>query len=182
MDDREIIALLCSRNERAIHALAEKFGRRLHRLAQNILGCAADAEECVNDTYLAVWNAIPPYRPIILAPYILRICKNIAIDRLRARTAQKRSGYEVALDELSEAIGTDSLEATISARELGQAIDRFLNTLSKEQRVLFLRRYWYGDSTEELARQFGLSRNALYTRLNRICRKLREYLTKEGLL
>lgn len=182
MEDRQIIDLLWHRNESAIEALAEKFGHRLQRLARNILSNEADAQECVNDTYLAVWNTVPPHRPIILMPYVLRVCKNIAVSRLRAQMAQKRSGYEVALDELNEVIGTNALEDAISAKELGEAIDRFLNTLSKENRVLFLRRYWHGDSIEELSKQFHLSNSAISTRLSRIRQKLRDYLTKEGLI
>lgn len=182
MEDREIIDLFWRRNEDAISALADNYGHRLQRLAKNILSSESDAQECVNDTYLALWNTIPPHKPIPLSTYTFRVCKNIAVSRLRAKKAQKRSGYEVALDELSEAIGTCSLEETISARELGQAIDRFLNTLSKENRVIFLRRYWHGDSVKTIARQFFMTENAISTRLSRIREKLREYLTKEGLL
>ncbi len=180
MEDREIIALLWQRSDNAIQALAEKFGRRLQRLAQNILPSPWDAEECVSDTYLALWNSIPPQRPEPLAPYALRICKNIAVSRLRASLASKRSGYEIALDELSEAIGTQALEETISARELGRAIDAFLGTLSTENRVIFLRRYWYGDSVAQIAGQVSLSENTVSVRLSRSRAKLREHLKKEG--
>ena len=182
MDDRAIIDLFCRRSEDAIPALERKFGRRLQRLAQNILNNEQDALECVNDTYLAVWNAVPPQRPWPLSPFVLRICKNIAVSRLRANLATKRSGYEVALDELNEAIGANSLEEAVSARELGRSIDAFLGTLRKDDRVLFLRRYWHGDSVEALAKLFGLSKGAVSTRLNRIRNKLKDYLGKEGLL
>ena len=182
MDDKQIIDLLWRRDESAIAAMTEKFGHRLQRLARNILSSEADAQECVNDTYLAVWNTVPPHRPISLTAYVLRIGKNIAVSRLRTQTAQKRSGYEVALDELSEVVGTNSLEDAISAKELGQAIESFLNTLSKENRILFLRRYWHGDSMEELSKLFHLSQRAVSTRLSRIRQRLKEHLTKEGLL
>lgn len=182
MDDRQIIDLLTNRDEQAVQALMERFDHRLQRLAKNILSNPSDAQECVSDTYLAIWNTIPPKRPLVLTPYVLRICKNISVSRLRAQKAQKRSGYEVALDELNEVIGTNSLEDAISAKELGQAIDRFLNTLSKENRVLFLRRYWHGDSIEELAKLLGFSKSTVSTRLSRLRQKLRDYLTKEGLL
>lgn len=182
MDDRAILDLLTCRNDDAIAALEKKYGRRLQRLAKNILTNEQDAQECVNDTYLAVWNAIPPQRPWPLSAFVLRVCKNIAVSRLRANLATKRSGYEIALDELSEAIGANSLEQAVSARELGHAIDAFLDTLRKDDRVLFLRRYWYGDSVEALAKLFGLSRGNVSTRLNRIRNKLRDYLRKEGLL
>ena len=180
MDDREILDLLMRRDEQAIQGLQIRFGHRLQRLAQNILSSEADAQECVSDTYLAVWNSIPPRRPLSLSAYVIRVCKNISISRLRANMAQKRSGYEVALDELSEAIGTQTLEETLAARELGQAIDRFLDTLNAESRVIFLRRYWYGDSIADIARLVSLSENTVYVRLSRSRAKLREHLKKEG--
>lgn len=181
MEDREIIDLLWHRREDAITALTDTFGLRLQRLAKNILSDEQDAQECINDTYLAAWNTIPPQRPDPLLPYILRLCKNIAISRLRAATAQKRSGYEIALDELSDAIGADTLEQTLSARELGQTIDAFLDTLSKENRVIFLRRHWYGDSVQEIARQIGISQSNVSVRLHHTRNKLKTYLIEEGL-
>ena len=181
MEDKQIISLLWQRNEDAIAALNEKFGRRLQHLAGNILSSDADAQECVNDTYLALWNTIPPQRPEPLAPFVLRLCKNIAISRLRTVTAQKRSGYEVALEELSEVIGTDTLEDTLSARELGQAIDRFLGTLKQQDRVIFLRRHWYGDSVQEIAQRLDLRESTVSVHLHRTRNKLKTYLIKEGL-
>lgn len=182
MEDKDIIALLWRRSEDAITALTEKFGLRLQRLAENILLNERDAQECVNDTYLAVWNTIPPQRPNPLSPYILRLCKNIAVSRLRSSTAQKRSAYEVALDELGDAIGTDTLEQAISARELGRAIDAFLDTLGPEDRVIFLRRHWYGDSVQQIARNLKRSESNVSVRLHRIRNKLKTYLAKEGLI
>ncbi len=182
MEDRQILDMLWNKNEDALSVLAETFGRRLQRLARNMLPTEADAQECVNDTYLAVWNSIPPNRPVSLFLYIFRLCKNISVSRLRSITAQKRSGYEIALDELSEVIGENSLEQEMEARELGRAIDRFLDTLSKENRVIFLRRYWHGDSVRDLAKSFSMTEGALSARLSRIRQKLKEYLTEEGLL
>ena len=111
---------------------------------------------------------------------MLRVCKNIAVSHLRRITARKRSAYEVALEELTEAIGADSLEQSLSARELGQAIDRFLDTLGKTDRTIFLRRHWYGDSVQDIARQMGLSEGNISIRLHRTRNKLKVYLTKEG--
>lgn len=182
MDDRELIALLWRRSEDALAALSQRFCQRLQRLAQNILPNEADAQECVNDTYLALWNTIPPNRPLSLSAYVYRLCKNIAVSRLRAIHAQKRSGYEIALDELSEAIGTNSLEQQLEARELGNAIDRFLETLSKENRVIFLRRYWQGDQVKDIAKQLALTESSVSARLSRMRQNLKLYLTKEGLL
>lgn len=180
MEDREIVALLWRRSEDAIPALAQRFGHRLQRLAQNILSSEPDAQECVNDTYFATWNTIPPQRPEPLAPYILRLCKNIAVSRLRAETAQKRSAYALSLSELDEAIGADTLAQTLSSRELGCAIDRFLDTLSRENRVIFLRRHWYGDSVSEIARKLSLSESNVSVRLHRTRQKLKAYLIQEG--
>ena len=180
MEDREILALLFSRSEEALAALSAKFGHRLLRLAKNVLPTTQDAQEAVNDTFLAVWNTIPPKRPDPIAPYILRICKNISVSRLRVITAQKRSAYEVALDELSETVGRNTLERIISARMLGQVIDRFLGTVTQPDRVIFLRRYWYGDQVKNIARQVGMTENAVSVRLNRLRSSLKNTLIKEG--
>ena len=180
MEDREILALLFARSEQAITALSSKFGRRLQRLAGNILPTAQDVEEAVNDTYLAVWNTVPPHNPDPITPYILRICKNISVSRLRILTAQKRSAYEVALDELSETVGRNTLERIIEARVLGRVIDGFLDTVSQVDRVIFLRRYWYGDRVKDIARRMGMTENAVSVRLNRLRSSLRHILVKEG--
>lgn len=180
MEDREILTLLFARNEQAIAALAAKFGHRLQRLAANILPTAQDAEESVSDTYMAVWNTVPPHRPDPIAPYILRICKNISVSRLRSLTAQRRSAYEVALDELVDTIGRNTLEQILDVRALGRVIDRFLDTVSKTDRVIFLRRYWYGDRVKTIARLVGMTENAVSVRLNRLRRSLKDILIKEG--
>ena len=181
MEDQQIIALLWQRSEEAIAALNEKFGNRLQHLSRNILSSDADAQECVNDTYLALWNAIPPQRPEPLTPFVLRLCKNIAISRLRAATARKRSGYEVALEELSDIIGSNTLDDTLSAQVLGQAINRFLGTLNPKDRIIFLRRHWYGDSVPAIAKQMRLSESNISVRLHRTRNKLKSYLIQEGL-
>lgn len=182
MDDREIITLLWHRDEGVLHVLADLYGPRLQRTANNILSNQADAEECVNDAYLAVWNTIPPRRPEPLAAYILRLCKNIAVSRFRRTIAQKRSSYEVALDELGDAIGTCTLDETVSARELGRAIDAFLGALPRENRILFLRRYYHGDDIASLSKHFSLSQGAISARLSRMREALKKFLIKEGLL
>lgn len=182
MDDKRIIALLWDRAEGAIDALAAKFGKRLLRTAQNILGDARDAEEAVSDTYLALWNAIPPERPDPLSAYIYKVGKNIALKHLRARSAEKRSGnYELSLEELSDVIPGNSLEEALDARALGEAINGFLDTLTKEDRVLFVRRYWFGDSIAELAAGRMTTTGNISVRLHRIRTKLKDYLQKEGI-
>lgn len=182
MDDSRIIDLLFQRAEGAIDALKTRFGAQLYRIASNILPSPQDAEECVADTYLAVWNAIPPQRPDPLAGFVCKVGRNIALNRLRSNQAQKRdSSYDLSLDELAGCIPGPGLEETLDSRELGRAIDRFLDTLSKENRVIFLRRYWFGDSVKDIAKFSGLSENLVSVRLNRIRDKLKHYLIKEGL-
>lgn len=180
MDDTKIISLLWQRSEDALRALAQRFGAGLHRLAMNILANHHDAEEAVNDTYLAIWNAIPPAKPSPLAPYAYRTGRNTALKRLRDDTAQKRdSRYDLSLDELANAIGERTLEEYWDARELGLAIDRYLDTLTQENRVLFLRRYWFGDSIKELSKATGISENNLSVRLHRIRQGLKTYLEEQ---
>ena len=177
MEDREIIALLWQRAEGAIDALSERFGGTLYRIAINLLGNSGDAEECVNDTYLAVWNSIPPNRPLPLSPYVYRIGRNIALNRLRSNTTQKRSGYELSLDELAGCIPAPCLE---DGQALGRAMDAWLDTLNKNNRVIFLRRYWFGDTVKDIAKALGMSENSVSVRLNRCRSSLKAYLTKEG--
>lgn len=181
MDDRKIVLMLWNRMEGAIDALAKKFGRRLLATARNILGNHQDAEESVSDTYLAVWNAIPPKEPDPLGGFVYKTGRNQALKKLRTNTAAKRDGtYDVSLEELAGCIPAPALEETVEARELGRAIDVFLDTLSRETRNIFLRRYWFGDSVREIARCFGLSQNAVNVRLSRTRTQLRDYLIKEG--
>lgn len=183
MDDSKIIALLWARAENAIEALAQKYGPRLYGIARNILGDHHDAEECVNDTYLALWNTIPPQNPDPLIAYACRISRNTALTRLRNDSAQRRcSEYDLSLDELSGCISAPSLEETLDARTLGKAINAFLGTVSQDSRIIFLRRYWFGDSVKEIAQALSMTENAVSVRLNRTRNKLKAYLIKEGIL
>ena len=180
MEDRQIIKLLFQRAETALEALAQAFGNRLMAMSRNILADDQDAQECVNDTYLAVWTTIPPQKPDPLWAYVCRIGKNICYNRLRSNRAQKRhSEYDLSLEELAECLSLEDLEERIEARALGKAINLFLWSQSKENRVIFLRRHWFGDSVQEIARTTGISESNVSVRLNRIRRKLREYLVKE---
>lgn len=181
MDDNKIIALLWQRSENALVVLAKRFGKRLHQTAINILGSFQDAEESVSDTYLAVWNAIPPKKPNPLAAFVYKIGRNNALNKLRANLAQKRdSSYDLSLDELEGCIPGSALEEQVEARELGRCIDAFLDTESPENRNIFLRRYWFGDSVKDIAKAFSLSQNAVSVRLNRTRTRLRTHLIKEG--
>ena len=181
MEDKKIIALLWQRAESAIDALAQKFGSRLMRTAVNILSDPQDAEEAVSDTYLAVWNAIPPARPDPLCAFVYKTGKNQALKLLRQKTAHRRnSNYDVSLEELSDILTGETLEEQMDARLLGQTIDRFLDTLSKDDRVLFLRRYWFGDSVSDLAQSRHSTPGSISVRLHRLRSRLKDYLYKEG--
>ena len=183
MEDKQIIRLLFARAEQALEVLAQRFGPRLLQTAINILRSHRNAEECVNDTYLTVWNSIPPKEPEPLAGFVYKIGRNLALKRLRDDTAQKRdSRYDLSLEELANCIGSASVDDVVSARALGLAIDRFLDTISRDSRVIFLRRYWFGDGVKDIARILGYSESAVSVRLNRTRNKLRAYLKKEGYL
>ncbi len=182
MEDKAIIRLLFARAEEALTALVQKFGPGVTRLARNILPQIQDAEEAVNDTWLALWNAIPPAEPEPLAPYVYRVCRNRALKLRRHQTAGIRSAYEVSLEELENYLAGPSLEDRVLARELGRAMDRWLDTLTPENRVIFLRRYWFGDRIPDIAAHTGLRENTVSVRLNRLRQKLRDHLLKEELL
>ena len=180
MEDGKILDLLWARAENAIEALAEKFGARLLQTAMNILGSFQDAQECVNDTYLALWNAIPPQRPEPLAGFVHRVGRNTALKRLRQNTALKRcSTYDLSLEELSGCIPGSTMEETWNAKVLGQAIDAFLDTVSRENRVIFLRRYWFGDTIKDIAQNLSMTESAVSVRLNRLRASLKDYLIRE---
>ena len=181
MHDEKILELLFARAEDAIAALRKQFGTGLYGLAMRILANPQDAEEAVNDTYLAIWDAIPPARPQPLTPYVYKACRNTALKKLRSRSAQKRnSGYDLSLEELAEVLPGGTLEEQLDAKALGKAINAFLDALSSSDRILFVRRYWFGDSVTDLARQRLTTAGNLSVRLHRLRQKLKDYLYKEG--
>jgi len=180
MEDQKIIEMLWQRLESAIDALRIKFGKGLQRIALNILGDHHDAEESVSDTYLALWNAIPPAKPDPLSAFVYKVGRNTALNKLRSRSAQKRSAYEVSLEELSEILPGSNLEDTVNAKALGRHINVFLQTLDADSRTLFVGRYWFGDSVAQLAAARHLAAGTVSVRLHRIRAKLKDYLIKEG--
>lgn len=183
MDDRHIVDLYWQRNEQAISETAAKYEGYCMKIAQNILADHADSEESVNDTYLHAWNAIPPERPLNLRAYLGRITRNLALNRYQAKAAQKRQGDSFArsLDELED-FAVPALDPTdeLAARELGECISAFLRTQSVETRAIFVRRYFYCDSIEELAKRFGAGESKIKTTLLRTRQRLKQYLAKEG--
>ena len=182
MDDKGIIALFFERSEQAIAELMNKYGTLCIRTAYNIVGDQSDAEECVSDANLALWNTIPPQEPDPLVAYMLRIVKNLSLKKLRDNSAKKRrSGYDAALDELSELIPSpETVEGTADARLLGETINQFLGTLEREERILFVRRYWFGDSVSDLAELFDTGSHSISVRLHRIRKRLKKQLEREG--
>jgi RNA polymerase sigma-70 factor (ECF subfamily) len=183
MDDEQIVQLYWDRDEGAIPATSEKYGSYCTVIAKNILGNHEDAEECVNDTYLSAWNAMPPQRPSVLSTFLGKITRNLSLNRYKHNTAEKRGGGEAAavLDELLGLVSdTDSVEREIDRRELVNAMDAFLGTLPQKKRALFVCRYWYFDSISAIASRFGMTENNVSVSLNRIRLKLRDYLLERG--
>lgn len=177
MEDEAIVALFWRRSPQAIEELDKKYGKLCHKLANNIVNSREDAEECVNDAYLGVWNAIPPARPHPLRAYLVKVVRNVAWKVCERRQAAKRSGCTVALEELEGCL-TDgkTVEDEVEARELARLIEAFLDTLTAKERVIFMRRYGFLDSYGEIARRVGISEKNVSVRLSRMRRKLRDYL------
>jgi len=184
LKDQEIIALFFERSERAIRELILKYGAAIKNVTSNILKDAQDAEEAANDTYLTVWNRIPPTKPKYLGAYTCRIARNVSLKKFYANTAEKRNSYyDVALDELEETIpALSTVESVYDAKELTRYLNQFLKGLSKEDRCLFLRRYWYGDKVSDVAESMGITAHKASVRLFRLRQKLQEYLVKEGMI
>lgn len=185
MNDEQIIELYWQKNADAIRESQHRYGADCHALAERILHSPADAEECVNDTWLQAWNAIPPQRPAHLRLFLLRITRNLAINRYHACAAEKRGGGETALvlEELSECVpdGTD-VEGECAARELGECIRRFVRALPEREGNVFVRRYFFGDTAAEIGRRYGLGENHVHVLLSRTRKKLKAQLVKEGFL
>lgn len=182
MDDSKIIELFFERSEQAIIELSNKYGPICTRVAANILNNREDAEECVNDAYLGAWNTIPPQKPNPLLSYVCRIVRNLAIKKYHSNSAMKRNSiYDVVLDELENCFpASNSVEDEFNAKEIAHIIDDFLETLNRENRVMFVRRYWHSDSIATIAESFHTSRHNVSVRLSRTREKLRKHLIKKG--
>ena len=180
MDDAEIVRLYWDRNEQALDATADKYGSYCTAIAKNILGNQEDAEECVNDAYLGAWNAIPPAQPNPLLAYLCKIVRNISLKIYYRKEAAKRSShYTIAMEEIEACIADpNTVEAEIEARELARIIESFLDTLTVENRVIFMRRYWFSDSCKDIAEFVGLTEKNISVRLTRIRQKMKEYLAE----
>ena len=180
MNDEKIIELFWERSEAAIAELDRKYGPACKKIAYNILGDERDAEECVNDSYFGVWNTIPPNRPDSLVSYIIRIVKNTSLKKLKYNMAKKRnSHYDLSLEELEECVSSSSKTDMSSKEELESAIREFLGSLDTKSRVIFLKRYWFADSLEDISKELHVSKGALKVKLFRLRKKLRETLERE---
>ena len=180
MEDIDITKLYWNREQSAIEHSHTKYGPLLFKIAFGILSSREDSEECVNDTYLKAWNSIPPQKPVSLKAYLGSITRNLSISRFRMSKTQKRGETPLILDELSECIPSSATtEQQVELRLLTNAIERWLDSLSQKDRVLFVRRYWYGDDFKALSEIFMSTPSALTVRLFRLRQKLREALAKE---
>lgn len=182
MEDSKIIELFFARNEDAIKHTDAAYGRRLFVLADNIVKNDQDAEESVSDTYMKAWDTIPPQKPGHFFAYLARICRHFALDKLDWKSAAKRNAEVVSLtQEMEVCIPDPDRDRELAGRELGRLLDAFLRTLTPENRMVFMRRYWYVDTIAEIAARYGISESAVNMRLNRTRRKLADYLAKEGI-
>ena len=183
MEDEKIIELFWNRKEDAIWETDNAYGRRLYGLANNILRSFQDSEECVNDTYLRTWEAIPPRRPGHFFGFLAAICRNVSLNRLDWRDAAKRKAEVVALTEDMElCIPDPGQERQMEGKEIGRLLNAFLAAQPKESRMIFVRRYWDVDTISQIATRYGISESKVKMRLSRTREKLRIFLEKEGVV
>ncbi len=181
MEDEAIVRLYWDRDEAAIAETDRKYGPFCHRMALNILSVREDAEECVSDTWQRAWETMPPQLPRSLMAYLGRIVRNLSLSRYRAQHALKRfAGQEALLSELGDCLpGPETVEGAVEGRRLTQAVTKWLDALPREERILFLRRYWYGDPLQELAGHTGTTPAKLAQRMLRLRRSLKAHLERE---
>lgn len=183
MEDYKIVELYFERSETAISETQKKYGKYCHVIAYNVLSSELDAEECVNDTYLRAWQSIPPEQPRILKSFLGRITRNLALDRYdRAKAAKRGGNVDVALEELEECIPSIEDGRDMSDdMAMKEAINRFLASIPRRTRIVFLRRYWYLSSIADIAEDLGLSESNVKVLLMRTRKKFKEHLEKEGI-
>lgn len=185
MEDKQIVALYCDRQESAIEKTAEKYGKYCFSIADNILHNTEDSEECVNDTWMKAWLSIPPTIPAYLRVFLGKITRNLSFDKYRASHSAKRGGGEMPLilDELEEVlIGGSDIEAEYERKELVEAINTFLYALSEKDSKIFVRRYFFAETTGEIAERFHLKESNVRVILSRTRKKLQAYLIEEELV
>lgn len=185
MDDKSIIELYWLRSEEAIAQTDAKYGRYCHCIAYNILAVAEDAEECVSDTYLRAWNAMPPHRPDILSAFLGKITRRLSLNKYRESHSAKRGGGELslALDELSQCLAAPGdAQTELDRRELERAVNAFLSSLPAEERDIFVLRYWYVVPISRIAEKFAFTESKVKSLLFRLRKRLHSHLRKEGLI
>ena len=182
MTDSQIIALFWERNEDAIQETDAVYGRKLYAISDKILRSTQDAEESVSDTYMRAWDTIPPQRPSYFFAYLAKICRNCALSRLQWNSAAKRNAEVVSLtQEMENCIPDRSYERKLEGEEIGRVLNAFLDSISLESRLIFMRRYWYTDSITEIAARYSISEGKVKTQLHRTRNKLQLFLAKEGI-
>lgn len=183
MDDKRIIDLYWARDEEAIRETSRKYGGLCAYIAKNILASQEDCEECLNDTYFAVWNAIPVQRPSHFSAFVSKIARNLALKKYEYITAAKRNpAAALSLEELGDCVsGTESVESELENRRIESSIGEFLWQQGEEKRNIFIRRYWYFESIEDICKCTGFSQSKVKSMLFGMRRKLREYLENEGI-
>ena len=183
MEDEKIVQLYWDRNEKAIEESSTKYGTYCRNIARNILQNEEDADECVNDTWLNAWNAMPPHKPSVLSAFLGKLTRNLSFDRYRNLHREKRGGHNIdlVLDELEELVsGQDDPERKWLEKELKESINQFLQSMPEEKRNLFILRYWHAMDISEIAKRTGLSSNRISVNLNRIRCKLKAFLIERG--
>lgn len=183
MKDEEIVELYFSRSENAISETALKYGNYCKYISQNILHSKEEAEECVNDAYLAAWRTLPPQRPKNLKTFLGKLTRNISIKKQEKYQAAKRGGgsVDIVLSELEECIASNnSIENSIDNAVLIECINSFLSSLPSLNRIIFVRRYWYVSSISEIAEQYNISESKVKSILFRLRKQLKEHLRKDG--
>lgn len=180
MEDAQLIALYFARNEAAIKETASNYGNKLDQLSFGILKNREDAKECVNDTYLKVWETIPPEEPTYFYAFIAKICRYLCFGRLDYKNAQKRNGVLVSLsDELMACVPDKLAGSQLEEQEIGDLLNKFLKSLSDEKRLIFMRRYWFCESIAEIAKRYRITESKVKTSLYRTRNKLKEFLEQE---
>lgn len=184
MEDEKIITLYFNRSDRAVDETAAKYGHAMYTVSYNILKNDQDAEECVNDAYLGIWKAIPPTVPTSLGAFACRITRNKALDRYRAKTAEKRHAEgEVSFEEIADCLPAEStLSEELEAKRLSSLLNDWLASQNRTNRYVFVRRYWYMDSPEDIAQRAGLSVSAVYARIDRMKKRLYVFLKEREVL
>lgn len=183
MKDSRIIELFFARDQQALTESQTKFGSYYTAVARNILSDSRDVEEALNQTWFEAWKIIPPNKPDVLSAFLGKITRNISLNMIRSRSAQKRQAdFAESYSELEEMIGSRSVEDEISAKELSESINRFIGDLPEKQQKIFVCRYWYFDSVEEIGKRFGFSKSKVKSTLYRIRKKLHKHLQEEELL